>query len=86
MTSDFKVYLGAIEIQIVGIQYEIGLRKEEEHGLRGLWACLACNSSGETDDLMPTESEAIELAKLELSAHHAKHHPPQHAPQRKKPR
>jgi hypothetical protein len=88
MTSDFKVYLGAIEVEIDGLHYEIGLRKENGIGLRGLWTCMTCGSTEETSDLRPNDGEAIALAKLELNTHHEKCHLSSARPKRqaRKPR
>ena len=63
MKSDFKEYLGAIEIEVEGFRYEIGLRQEGDCGVRGIWSCVTCTSTAATSKLMPTEREAIELAK-----------------------
>lgn len=74
MIGEIKEYLGAIELEIDGFPYEIGLRKEGDLGLRGTWTCLACEIKTGAECLMPTESRAIDQARLELEAHHQKKH------------
>jgi hypothetical protein len=85
MTSDCVEYLGAIEVEIDGIQYEIGLRRENGFGLRGIWTCITCTSRNLARELKPSEGEAIDLARLEIVGHHDAIHKPnqsdEHDPQ-----
>ncbi len=67
--ATFKEYLGTIEVPIDEVLYEVGLREEGER-LRGIWSCTSCQSTHVAAELRPTSSEAIELAKLEVSKHH----------------
>ena len=74
MSDEFKDYLGAIEFEVDGVQYEIGLRQEHLRCLRGLWTCMRCGTKDATTELKSTEGEAIELAKVELKRHHDQVH------------
>jgi hypothetical protein len=74
MMVRFKEYIGTIEFEVEDALYEIGLREEDDRGLRGIWTCVTCGKSGVTSMLMPTTTEALELAKVELMQHHREAH------------
>jgi hypothetical protein len=74
MSWHSKDYLGAIECDLDGFQYEVSLRQESARGYRGIWTCLTCDSTHQTSGLATTEHEAMEVAKCDLSKHHADSH------------
>jgi hypothetical protein len=74
MTANFKDYLGAIEVKLEGVLYEIGLREEGPCALRGIWTCIACGATDITSELKAKTTEAIDLARSELLTHHEEVH------------